>query len=252
MIMHRLIGTIFALIILFSLGSGAVYAYDSPHKLGIEFRGGFGTYNMGDIPSGMETLRNHRADRVITSKDNGPLAGLSVIFFSTKHTTWEIGYNALMDVENLVQSIGSDSSGQILMHANEFFLKGSVVATVSDRLFLDLGAGLGYYNTELQIQDDYRLTSPSYLYDAVGRSWGLVGSAGIEFLLSQRVGLHLGGGFRLTNSNHFIYESSPGNRAELSALGGSRPMEVNLSGAYGLGGIRFYFDRVTKPIDFAH
>jgi len=28
-------------------------------------------------------------------------------------------------------------------------------------------------------------------------------------------------------------------------------MEVNLSGVYGLLGLRFYFDKVTKPVDYS-
>ena len=254
--MHRLLGTTLALVFLFSIGSCAAYAYDSPQKLGIEFRGGFGQYDMGDIPSGTEFLRSSQSDRTITSKDTGPMAGFSLLYRPSKHTCWEIGYNAILDVENLVESKYADSTGQIqqgqiLMHANEFFLKGSIIATITDRLNLDLGAGIGYYNCELQIQDDFKMTSPSYVYNADGRGWGVVGSAGLEFLLTQRVGLHLGGGFRLTNTTDFTYSSSPGNRTELNVLGGSRLMEVNLSGLYGLGGIRVYFDSVNKPIDFS-
>ena len=44
--------------------------------------------------------------------------------------------------------------------------------------------------------------------------------------------------------------SLPGVRSAVSVLGGSRPFEVNLTGGYGQLGLRFYFDKVTKPIDF--
>jgi hypothetical protein len=254
--MHRLIGTILTLVALFALGSGAAYAYDSPHKFGIELRGGFGQYDMGDINQGTTFFQTGHApnpnspsssDRFITTGDNGPTGGLSLLYRPSKHTIWEIGLNSLMDVENSVVNQRGDSSGQILMHANEFFLKGSVLVPVADRLILDFGAGVGYYNTELQIQDDF---NSHYYYDVDGRGWGVLGTGGLELLLSSRIGIHLGGGFRLTNTTDFTYESAPGNRAGLNALGSGRPMEVNLSGMFGNGGIRFYFDRVTKPVDF--
>ena len=132
------------------------------------------------------------------------------------------------------------------MHANEYFLKGNVIATLTKRIHADFGAGVSYYNAELQIQDNLRRR---YYYDAVGRSWGLLGTVGLEFLLTNRVGLLLQGGGRFTNVTHFSYETS-GTRQQLSVLDGTRPMEVNLTGGFGALGLRIYFDRVTRPVDY--
>jgi hypothetical protein len=70
-------------------------------------------------------------------------------------------------------------------------------------------------------------------------------------LVTKRVGLILGGGGRVANTNNFSYwDPATGPRKVLKVVGGSRPIEVNLSGAYGQAGLRFYFDPVTKPVDF--
>jgi hypothetical protein len=251
--MHRLFGTILICVaVAVALGSSAALAYDSPQQYGVELRGGFGMYDMGDVTPGIETLQaNLNANRIantLNEADNGPAAGLSFLYRPSRHTMWEAGFNAILDVENKVNTNPDTASGQILMHANEFFLKGNVVATLTDRVHLDFGAGVSYYNTELQLQDNYR---GQYYYDAVGRGFGLIGTAGVEFLLTKRVGLIAQGGGRIVNTSHFTYyDDATALRTVLNVPGGTRPMEVNLSGAYANLGLRIYFDKVTKPVDF--
>ncbi len=130
-----------------------------------------------------------------------------------------------------------------LMHGNEFYAKAVIVTYPSERLNLNFGVGLAYYNTELQVQDDF---TRRFYYDAVGRAFGLIGSLGLELGLSERMGLYLGGGGRLVNSNNFSYESSPGIRSGVTVLGGSRPMEVNLTGGYGQVGLALVFRQSDK------
>lgn len=251
--MYRFSGTsIVCLLLLVAWGSIPAQAQDSPQKYGIELRGGFGMYEMGDVTSGIESIqRAVRSNSTpisnsLSTSDNGPLGGFSFLYRPTAHTMWEVGYNAILDVENTVDTSPDTASGQILMHANEFFLKGNVVATLSQRIHADFGAGVSYYNAELQVQDNLRRR---YYYDAVGRSWGLIGTVGLEFLLSNRVGLLLQGGGRFANVTHFSYETS-GTRQQLSVIDGTRPMEVNLTGGFGVLGLRIYFDRVTRPVDY--
>ncbi|MBU0509586.1 hypothetical protein KKH27_12225 [bacterium] len=253
--MYRILGTgIVCLLVIVALGSMPALAFDSPQKYGVELRGGFGVYDMGDVTTGIESIhRNinrYRPDfkPVLNQTDQGPVGGLSFLFRPSAHTMWEVGYNAILDVENTVDSSHPDSaSGQVLMHANEFFLKGHVIATLTERFHLDFGAGLSYYNTELQVQDNFR---GKYYYDAVGRAWGLIGTVGLEYLLADRVGLCLQAGGRFANTTHFSYEEN-GIRKRLDVIDGTRPMEVNLTGGFGALGLRVYFDRVTKPVDFA-
>jgi hypothetical protein len=251
--MLRHIGTIlicFGMLVL--LGSSSAFA-GSPQQYGIEVRGGFGQYNMGDVTPGIESIQAAMMAKGITTsldeKDTGPAGGFSLMFRPTRHSMWEVGFNALFDVNNKSMSIPDTATGQILMHANEFFVKGSVIATVTDKLQLDFGAGLSYYNAELQIQDQ---ATPAYFYDADGRAFGLIGTVGVEYLLTQRVGLTLQGGGRIANTTHFSYiNSSLRVREGLEILpNGGRPFEVNLSGLFGQAGLRFYFDPVTKPVDF--
>jgi hypothetical protein len=279
--MHRLIGTVLICIALVfvAMGSNSAFAQQapdrwgtpttsttqkpaetqaaavstSPQKYGIEVRGGFGQYDMGDVTPGIQQMATNLWDKgiigVTETKDVGPAAGFSLLFRPTRHAMWEVGYNALMDVENKVTTIPDTASGQILMHASEFFVKGNLVATLTDRVNLNFGAGISYNVAELQIQDNLK---GEYFYDADGRAFGLVGSLGIEFLVTNRIGLNLQGGGRLANTTWFSYiDKTTGNRATLSAIGGGRPMEVNLSGAYANLGLRFYFDPVTKPVDFS-
>ncbi|MFZ5432495.1 MAG: hypothetical protein ACOZB3_01860 [Calditrichota bacterium] len=251
--MYRILGTSFVcLLMLVALSSSPALAYDSPQKYGVEFRGGFGLYDMGDVTTGMEAMQaaiNSNRDRAIPNKydktDTGPMGGISFLFRPSRHTMWEVGFNSLMDVENKLETT-PDTSEQILMHANEFFMKGTLVATLSDRIHLDFGAGFSYYNAELQIQHAY---GPTFVYDAVGRSWGLLGTVGLEFLLTERLGLLLQGGGRLTNVTHFNYESNSVYQ-ELNYFNSTRPMEVNLTGGFASLGLRVYFDKVTKPVDF--
>lgn len=240
------IGVVLALTCL-CLQSGPALAYDSPQQFGVEIRGGFGMYDMGDVSAGADFLKKQKAGNTLTEGDMGGAAGFSGIYRSSKHVAWEFGYNALLDVENLVESTIPDSQGQILMHANEFFVKGSVITYLTNSLQLGLGAGVSYYNTELQIQDDF---NKRYNYDAVGRGFGLLGGLSLELLLTQRMGLVLNGGGRVANTSDFSQESSPGVRSSLNVLGGTRPMEVNLSGGFATLGLRFYFDKTTPPVDF--
>ena len=245
--MHRIFGILLVCTLVIAAGSSTALAYDSPQKYGIELRGGFGVYDMGDVNQGAEYMRQEKAGNTLTTADSGPTGGFSFLYSPARHTTWEIGYNAILDVENSVESTIPDSNGSILMHANEFFMKAHLVPTIGDRIKLNLGVGLSYYNVELQIQDDF---SRRYNYDAVGRCFGLLGSAGLEFLLTERLGLNLQGGARLANASSFSYEPTTGVRTGLNVLGGSRPIEVNLSGVYGSVGLRVYFDKVLQPVDF--
>lgn len=252
--MHRFIGTIgvcAALILI--LGSSAALAFESPLKYGVEVRGGFGMYDMSDISTGIETMSNALNDdgipNTLNQSDVGPAAGLSFLYRPSKHSMWEVGYNALLEVTNSVDA--DTASGEILMHAGEFFVKGYLVATPADYLHLNFGAGLAYYSANLQIQDNH---GQRYNYDATGRALGLVGSAGIEILPVPRFGIVLQGGGRMANTQSYAWEESPGTRSNLRIIGGGqtgRTMEVNLSGVYGLLGLRFYFDKVTRPVDYS-
>ena len=246
--MHRILGILLVCALVIAAGSNSALAYTSPQKYGVEFRGGFGVYDMGDVTSGAEFMQRERAGNTLTTADSGPMGGLSILYSPTRHSTWEIGYNALFDVENSVESTIPDSSGSIIMHANEFYAKAHLVPTIGDRIRLNLGVGFSYYNVELQVQDDF---ARRYNYDAVGRAFGLLGSAGIEFLLTQRLGLNLQGGARLANASNFSYEPTTGVRTGLNVIGGNRPIEVNISGVYGSVGLRLYFDKVFPPVDFS-
>ncbi|MBK8130532.1 MAG: hypothetical protein IPK53_17075 [bacterium] len=245
--MNRLIGLLSIATLLTLSVTTSSFAYESPRKYGIQMGGGFGVYDMGDISLGTDYLLGLRPGNSASTADGGPMGNFAVIYRPSRHQMWEIGYNPLFDVENLVENSRGDSSGQILMHANEFYAKAMIVTYPAERLNLNFGLGIGYYNTELQIQDDF---TRRFYYDAVGRGWGALGSVGLELGLSERMGLYLGGGGRLVNTTNFTHESSPGVRSAVSVLGGSRPFEVNLTGGYGQLGLRFYFDKVTKPIDF--
>lgn len=250
--MHRLFGTAFiCAALILALGSNAAYAVGDLQKYGVEFRGGFGIYDMGDVIPGVQTMQRSLSraglPNTLSEVDNGFSGGLSFLVRPTRHTMWEVGYNALLDVDNTVETTPDTASGQILMHANEFFFKGHLVATLTDALLLDFGAGLAYYNTELQVQDNL---ARRYNYDAVGRSWGLLGSVGLEYLVTQRLGIAAQGGGRLSTANNFAYETGSGTRTNLTVIGGNRSMEVNLTGIYAQLGFRIYFDRVTKPVDF--
>jgi hypothetical protein len=251
--MHRLIGTIgvcAALIVV--LGSRTALAFDSPQKYGVELRGGFGMYDMSDVTTGIEhmqtTLNGVQIKNTLNKSDAGPAAGLSLIYCPSRHAMWEVGYNALLEVTNSVDTTPDTASGEILMHASEFFLKGNLVGTPAKFLHLNLGAGVAYYNANLQVQDNYLRR---YNYDATGRAFGLIGSAGVEILPMPSFGIVVQGGARVANTKSFSYEVTPGTRGNLPIIGGSRTMEVNLSGVYGLVGMRFYFDKVTQPVDFS-
>jgi hypothetical protein len=245
--MFRLFATSVVLALLcLSLQSRPALAYDSPQMYGVELRGGYGTYNMGDVTAGADYLKARKAGNSLTKADAGGAAGFSLLYRPARHVMWEAGYNALLDVENLVESVKPDTQGQILLHANEFFVKGSLISYLTNSLQLGLGAGVSYYNAELQVQDDF---DGRYDYDAVGRGFGLLGGASLEFLASQRVGVVLAAGGRVVNTSDFTKDVS-GVRTTVKVLGGDRPIEVNLSGMYAQLGLRFYFDKTTQPIDF--
>ncbi len=248
--MYRLLGTLCIASLLTLSVTTTSFAYESPRKYGIQMGGGFGIYDMGDITLATDYLSARRAGNTTTTGDAGFMGNLALIYRPARHQMWEIGFNPLFDVENLVENSAGDSltTGQILMHANEFYAKATVVTYPSERLNLNFGVGLAYYNCEMQVQDEF---SSRFYYDAVGRAFGLIGSVGLELGLAERVGLYLGAGGRWANVTNFSHESSAGVRSSVPVLGGSRPWEVNLSGGYGQLGLRFYFDKVTPPIDFS-
>jgi hypothetical protein len=250
--MQRYIGTVLVCCaVVFALGSSPAFAYDSPQKYGIEVRGGFDTYDMGDVTPGIDNMQHAVVSAgyasTLTKNSQGPMGGISLLYRQSKHAMWEVGFNALTNVSNKVEANPDSVSGEILMHANEFFFKGHVIATLTNRLNLSIAGGLSYNVAELQIQDAYRTR---YNYDADGRAFGVVGSVGLEYLITKRLGIQLQGGGRLANAANFSYESSPGVRTGVTVIGGSRPIEVNLSGAYAGLGLRFYFDKVTQAVDF--
>jgi hypothetical protein len=228
-------------------GSNTASAYSGPNTYGIEMRGGFGVYDMGDVPQVVGYMNRTGVATTTTNADNGPMGGFSLLFRPARHQLWEVGFNAILDVESTVDSAIPDTNGSVLMHANEFFLKANVVPWIGDRLSANLGLGLSYYNVELQIQDDF---NRRYVYDADGRAWGLLATAGLEYFLADRLGLSVQGGVRVANATYFSYESN-GVRSGLNVSPSNpRPAEVNLTGAYGSVGLRFYFDKVFPPIDF--
>ncbi|RPH94933.1 hypothetical protein EHM69_06030 [candidate division KSB1 bacterium] len=251
--MRRFIGTIsLCAALILALGSSTVLAEDNLHKYGVEIRGGFGFYDMGDVTPSVESMQaalsSAGRSSTLDLNDSGPAGGLSLLYRPSRHTMWEIGYSALMDVENRVETNSDSTSGEIDMHGGELFFKGHVVATITDALHLDFGAGFSYCNANLLIMDNF---GHRYYYDAKGRAFGLIGSVGLELLLTKHLGIMVQGGGRLANTAQYSYELTPGQRTSLSVPGGSRPMEVNLSGVFANAGLRFYFDKVTKPIDFS-
>lgn len=246
--MYRLLGSLCIASLLTLSVTATSFAYDSPRKYGIQLGGGMGLYDMGDVNLGVDYLTDLNAGNTATTSDIGPMGSFALLYRPARHQLWEVGYNAILDVENTVESSRGDTSGQFLLHANEFYAKAVIVTYPKEALNLNFGVGLAYYNAELQIQDDF---TNVFYYDAVGRAFGLIGSVGLELGLSEQLGLYLGGGGRLVNTNNFTYESSPGVRSSVKILGGSRPIEVNMTGGYAQLGLRMYFDKVTKPIDFS-
>jgi len=245
--MHRLFGTVIITCALLLSVTQAGFSYDSPQKYGIQLGGGLGIYDMGDITLGTDYMMNENPGSKLSEEDMGPTGNIAFLYRPARHQLWEAGYSAILDVENSVTDAPDTTRGEILMHGSEFYMKAHIVTYPSEKLHLNFGFGLAYYNVELQIQDEF---SGRYNYDAVGRAWGALGSIGIEYLMSDRVGLYLNGGGRLVNAANFSYESVPGVRSSVPVLGGSRQFEVNLTGAQVGLGLRVYFDKITKPIDY--
>ena len=44
--MHRFFGILLVCMLVIAAGSNSAFAYDGPHKYGVELRGGFGQYDM--------------------------------------------------------------------------------------------------------------------------------------------------------------------------------------------------------------
>ena len=220
-------------------------AFDDPHKYGVEFRGGFSLYQVSDTRDVMDHYQSS-ASAVIAENYTGPSGGFSLLWRQEKHFQWNIGYNSLINFESEAQ--WHDTTLTLSARASEFFVLGNIVFNLARTIPVYIGGGVNFVIAKQDI-----IWEPGYsVFDGTGRAFGAIVNAAVEIPLGRRVGLCLGGGYRIANITEMIDIDFNDERAKVVHPLVTRAWEADLSGPTAAMGLRIYFDPVSKPVDFSN
>ncbi len=236
-------GVLTLIVLLLCVNSNAAQAQDDWRKYGIEFRGGFSLYQISDTRDVMDYYES-RASAAVTQNYAGPSGGFSLLWRQEKHFQWNIGYNSLLNFESEAQ--WNDTTLTLSSRASEFFVLGNFVFLPTENLRAYIGGGVNF----LAAKQDIRWVPGNSVFDGSGRTFGLLANGAIELFLGRRVGLCLGGGYRMANVTKMKDVDFSGVTANLAHPLVNRAWEADFSGPYATVGLRVYFDPLTKPIDF--
>ncbi|MBM3324495.1 MAG: hypothetical protein FJY66_02375 [Calditrichaeota bacterium] len=230
-------------LLVFLLGSGTVWAYDDARKYGMELRGGFSLYQVSDTRDVLDYYGSSSGAKV-TESYSGPSGGFSLLWRQEKYFQWNIGYNALLDFES--EAKWNDTTLTLSGRATEIFALGNFVFPVFKSVRLYAGGGVTY----LVAKQDILWQPGNSIFDGTGRALGVIANGSVEIFLGRRLGLNLGGGYRVANVTEMTDVDYSGARSKVVHPLANRAWEADFSGPYMVTGLRIYFDPVTKPIDF--
>jgi hypothetical protein len=240
---HMKLGAFLFLACLLGMDSGRVLASDEARKFGVELRGGFSLYQVSDtrdVISHYEGLPG----ATITETYSGPSGGFSLLWRQDKHFQWNIGFNSLLDFES--EASWQDTTLKLSSHASEIFVLGNFVITPMRGLNLYAGGGVNF----VVVKQDILWQPGNSIFDGTGRTFGVMANGAVVFFLGQRVGLCLGGGYRLANVRELTDINYNGERYRVLHPLVNRAWEADFSGPFVITSLRIYFDPVSKPIDF--
>ena len=219
-------------------------AFDDPHKYGIEFRGGFSLYQVSDTRDVMDYYQSSTS-AVVTENYTGPSGGFSLLWRQEKHFQWNIGYNSLINFES--EALLHDTTLTLSARASEFFVLGNFVFDLTRRIQAYVGGGVNFVVAKQSI-----LWEPGYsVFDGTGRAFGVMVNGAVEIPLGRRVGLCLGGAYRLANITEMTNVDFNNERAKVVHPLVNRAWEADFSGPTATIGLRIYFDPISKPVDFS-
>jgi hypothetical protein len=241
---QMIFGALLPLALLLSLGIGRVWAFDDPHKYGVEFRGGFSLYQVSDTRDVLDYYGSSTS-ATLTENYGGPSGGFSLLWRQEKHFQWNIGYNSLLNFES--EARWQDTTLTLSARATEIFVLGNLVFEPVRGIHAYLGGGVDF----LIAKQDILWEPGNSIFDGTGRTFGVMANGALEIPLGRRVGVSLGGGYRQATVTEMINEGFDDVRAKVVHPLVNRALEADFSGPFAMMGLRVYFDPVTKPIDFS-
>ncbi len=218
-------------------------ADDDTRKYGVEFRGGFSLYQVSDTRDVLDYYEGSPG-ATITANYAGPSGGFSLLWRQEKHFQWNIGYNSLLDFES--EASWEDTTLTLSSRASEVFVLGNVVFAPARGVRAYVGGGVDF----LVAKQDILWQPGNSIFDGTGRTFGVLVNGAIEVFLGQRLGLCLGGGYRLANVTEMTDIDFNGERSRVVHPLVNRAWETDFSGPFLITSLRIYFDPVSKPIDF--
>ncbi|MFH1862023.1 MAG: hypothetical protein ABH878_04345 [bacterium] len=232
-----------------------------PHQRGIELRGGYSMYL--DMTDPNQFNKDFTGTTGYSQKEYSESAGtlgggISLLYKTADYFCWHIGLNVLATdsaTATAVNALNETQVSKIYVNATEIFLTVNYYLNVTPRFNLQIGAGPAFYlaSMDKSIPSVAESVYGTAFYDAHGRSFGFLGTAGLEFFLSNAISLKFGGGFRwapISRFKYFVEYSSPtGNykEGEIAYWHNSwDTFEADFSGGFAEIGLRVYFEPATQ------
>lgn len=238
-----ILGAFLFLAWVFFWDSAMCFADDDSRKYGVEFRGGFSLYQVSDTRDVLDHYEGS-AGAAVAQNYSGPSGGFSLLWRQEKHFQWNIGYNSLLNFES--EANWQDTTLTLSSHASEIFVLGNFVFAPARGVRAYVGGGVDF----LIAKQDILWQPGNSIFDGTGRTFGIVTNGAVELFLGQRLGLCLGGGYRLANVTEMTDIDFNGERTRVVHPLVNRAWEADFSGPFLITSLRIYFDPVSKPIDF--
>jgi len=247
--MRKLVGAlVIVATLLWSLPSDSSAA-ETPHKYGLELQLGGGMHLLTDV-NDYVPANNFQGITPAEEMMVGAQFGIGILYRQQPNFGWQFGYNrfaSLIDQKFRITD-GNESWAEQTLSGSELY--GMATWYCPWKNFeLSFGAGPAIYNATMDRSVDIVQESGSHITagsfsDGTGKSFGAIGSVGLEIPLKQTVGLNIQLGGRIAKVGKIAYED-PNNSAnnipvyQNSASGSLLP--VDFTGGFVKISIRGYF-----------
>ncbi|MBS1260957.1 MAG: hypothetical protein MAG453_00274 [Calditrichaeota bacterium] len=227
----------------------SVFSSERPEfsdRFGIQLTGGGSMFALDDINNYFQTT-----DYVgQVEADPGVGGGFALLYRSSEHFRWQIGYSWLGETTaKAIDTSDDESNGEIVQQTvsgSEIYLAGNYLfPLIEDFAIVSAGAGVSIVSASFDSND-------KDIYGASGRELGGRVQLGAELKLTDMFSLSVLGGYRAANVPELQYEDltdldEDGNPIKKPLIWtGNRKLGVDFSGPFVEGGLRLYFKPATE------